>query len=609
MYTLFAHGGDLTAGRRTAAYVYGDWSVSLPDGVDSELEDKYLGQGYIARVNDKPRGRFDHTFIKEGASIDMQSRTTDLELVLDDAFSRTDGDVFFQHDIEGVGLNGTLPERDYTVGDLVRVMRWNRAMVLPVTGTSLKSDDDGRVVGSTHVGGELISSKRTTQKLSDELRRSIARETTEIVRTETKPLRGDVSTIRSSVTSLGTDLVHVRGVAETTQATVSTVVSRVDTVATTMGTVSEWAEEAKRMADSALKTVDLATGDMGQYLDQVQDMVKQAGDEASKAASERRGAESTYESMKTLVTQATDLNAQVGQKVNDAQGLVKQIKQVSSDLDPKVKAATDLLAKATEANTTAIKLNNDADALRDRAIVDLSEAGKKLTQSQAALQSATELNTASIENLSKSQREHAAATKELGTAQQALAKSVENNSKVINAVNTSQTALKTAQEADRKATAEALSSQKEMVNYSNKTSKYLEDMVEFVAAVTPSTHVIYATSSGYDATFRNLVDKYPVSLRVYTAYGAGNRLGRFVIYNMSDYHVSIEFSGESRFSNGGNIASTYFSVANLAPGEQFGANSTPSGVLNIKDGDYAVIKFAFSLYRGLNFPPRLKDYK
>lgn len=458
MYTLFAHGGDLTAGRRTAAYVYGDWSVSLPDGVDSEPEDKYLGQGYIARVNDKPRGRFDHTFIKEGASIDMQSRTTDLELVLDDAFSRTDGDVFFQHDIEGVGLNGTMPERDYTVGDLVRVMRWNRAMILPVTGTSLKSDDDGRVVGSTHVGGELISSKRTTQKLSDELRRSIARETTEIVRTETKPLRGDVSTIRSSVTSLGTDLAQVRGVAEA---------------------ASGQSTYAVGVADSVLKTVDLATGDMGKYLDQVQDLVVQAGDEVSKAETARKGAESTYTSMKTLVTQASDLNTQVGQKVADAQGLVKQVKQVSEDLDPKVKAATDLLAKATEANATAIKLNNDADALRDRSIIDLSEAGRKLSESQTALQNATTLNTDSITALKKSQEEHAAATRELGTAtknlgtaQQALKQAVDTNSKSVKTLETAHTAL-----------AKVVSNEQTLTSSLKKQGDYNEKVIDWVLDV------------------------------------------------------------------------------------------------------------------------------
>lgn len=438
MYTLFAYGGDLTAGRRKAAYVYGDWSVSLPDGVDTEPQDNRVGRGYVARVNDKPRGRFDHTFVQEGASVDMQSKTTDLEVVLDDAFTQTDGDVFFEHDITGVGLNGTLPERDYTTGDLVRVVRWGKAMTLPVTGTALKTDKDGRIAGSTHVGGELISSKRATQKLSDELRRSISKEMAETVRTGTKALRTDVGTLRSDVTrvsgvasSAQTAADNAQSTADSAKTTASSAYTRAGTAITRAGNAETVAGEARRKADSALQTVDLATGNMGQYLDQVSEMVDDARAEVTKAETARTGAESALSSAEQISTNMSQWATDIGKEVNKAEGLVKDVNQASADLDPKIRNVTNLLSQATTANTNAIRLNTEADELRDRAIIDLTDAGKKLSQSQQNLQAATSLNTSSISNLEKSQREHAAATRELGTAQQALAQAVQNNANMI----------------------------------------------------------------------------------------------------------------------------------------------------------------------------------
>lgn len=493
MYTLFAYGGDLTAGRRKAAYVYGDWSVSLPDGVDTEPQDNRVGRGYVARVNGKPRGRFDHTFVQEGASVDMQSKTTDLEVVLDDAFTQTDGEVFFEHDITGVGLNGTMPERDYTTGDLVRVVRWGKAMVLPVTGTALKTDQDGRIAGSTHVGGELISSKRATQKLSDELRRSISKEMADTVRTGTKALRTDVGTLRSDVTrvsgvasSAQTAADNAQSTADSAKTTASSAYTRAGTAITRAGNAETVAGEARRKADSALQTVDLATGNMGQYLDQVSEMVDDARAEVTKAEAARTGAESALSSAEQINSNMSQWATDIGKEVSKAEGLVSDVSQASADLDPKIRNVTDLLSKATAANTDAIRLNTEADQLRDRAIIDLTDAGKKLATSQQNLQAATSLNTSSISNLEKSQREHAAATRELGTAQQALAQAVQNNSKVASETrriaDTNDHAVRQLQLAQ-----EIVSSSSK---FNNATSRWLRDMFRIQAIANPKTGIV-----------------------------------------------------------------------------------------------------------------------
>lgn len=609
MYTLFAYGGDLTAGRRKAAYVYGDWSVSLPDGVDTEPQDNRVGRGYVARVNDKPRGRFDQTFVQEGASVDMQSKTTDLEVVLDDAFTQTDGDVFFEHDIAGVGLNGTMPERDYTTGDLVRVVRWGKAMALPVTGTALKTDKDGRIAGSTHVGGELISSKRATQKLSDELRRSISKEMAETVRTGTKALRTDVGTLRTDVTrvsgvasSAQTAATNAQSTADSAKTTASSAYTRSGTAIERAGNAETVAGEARRKADSALQTVDLATGNMGQYLDQVAEMVDDARAEVTKAETARTGAESALSSAEQISTNMSQWATDIGKEVSKAKGLVSDVSQASADLDPKIRNVTNLLSQATTANTNAIRLNTEADQLRDRAIIDLTDAGKKLSQSQQNLQAATSLNTASIENLEKSQREHAAATKELGTAQQALATAVQNNAKVVTAVQNSQTALETAQKADRRAAAEAIATQRKVNEELRSFDRYLTDYTAYGYASRPvgffveagQTTVVGNNSSNFTTAVRiSAPERYRGNYPYVEFTNTGRRTVRVAFYCQI---VAETFNGTGHDVS---IRGTVNENLIITPGET--VRATGSAIGNVSNGQGHIYLYG-------DYEPKLYNY-
>lgn len=419
MYTLIADGGDLTAGRRTASYVYGDWNVSVPDGDEQLKLDEKLGDGFVLKINNGRRlGRMDHTFVKEDVSIDMESKTTDLEAVVEDALGRTSGDVYFQRDIDGVGLNGTVPLRDYNIGDSVRVVRWGKAIPTIVTGIRVSTDKADRCGYTVHVGGELIKNRRLSTKLSDELRRQIARELVDV--------RNDVGesnrTARRAVTTAGNAV---------------TTAKSADTKAT--GAVTT-ANAANTTAKEALNRVADAEGKVQGYLDETGELVEQARESAKRAEDalgevdpklyEVRDALASARLLKTAVDERL---AGVDSELDDAIN-----KSKSKIIDPAVKQVTDLLQQATTANREAIRLNNEADGFRDQALTDLTDASEKLKQSQASLVEATAKNSDAVDALTKAQQENLKATTELGTATEALSKSDEAQTKALAALDRAQ---------------------------------------------------------------------------------------------------------------------------------------------------------------------------
>lgn len=179
--TLVAEGGDMTVGRRTAAYVYGAWQVTAPDDVETPEGDDRLQDGYIYRPDDAPTGKFDLAFVRADAAIDMQEGTSDVEQSVDTASRRSSGDVFFERDIAGRGLGRYVPGVDYRTGDIVDVQIWGRRLALPVTAIDMLTGTNGR--WRVHVGGQLISDaellrtqNQQVQEAIDAARRRAAKE-------------------------------------------------------------------------------------------------------------------------------------------------------------------------------------------------------------------------------------------------------------------------------------------------------------------------------------------------------------------------------------------------------------------------------------------------
>lgn len=175
-------GGHLTATRRISYYVYGRWQVTIPDDVEKvkpdylnepivyppdatdaekqaldlqreiELEDwdDRLTDGYLARTTNEELGRFDFGFVRADASMDMNTGASDVEQQIETGIRRSEGDIFFQADVEGAGLGKFELGKDYDVGDDVDARQWG--LDIPTFVTSATQMPTGLRI---HLGGQL----------------------------------------------------------------------------------------------------------------------------------------------------------------------------------------------------------------------------------------------------------------------------------------------------------------------------------------------------------------------------------------------------------------------------------------------------------------------
>lgn len=177
---LVSDGGDVTVGRRTASYVYGEFNVVLPHGREKVETEERLQDGYVYRPKGGIKGPFDVGFVRADATVDLEADTSDLEVVVDAAQKQAEGDVFFERDISQAGLGRFVLDRDFRVGDVVTVELWGKRLPLPVTaGDYVASVSEGPAAARVHVGGQLISDAEAVARQNGELRRQIAREKAE----------------------------------------------------------------------------------------------------------------------------------------------------------------------------------------------------------------------------------------------------------------------------------------------------------------------------------------------------------------------------------------------------------------------------------------------
>lgn len=188
---LVADGGDVTAGRKKTTFVYGEFNVQLPEGVEQVETDERLTDGYVYR----PEGEiapFDVGFARADVTVDMEVQSTDLELVVDEAQRDAEGDVFFERDITPAGLGEFVPGVDFVVGDVVSVERWQVLLPLPVTGWEMVSSaSDGVAADRVHVSGQLISDAVARGRRNADLRRE--------VEADKRQLQRSVQSVRSAV--------------------------------------------------------------------------------------------------------------------------------------------------------------------------------------------------------------------------------------------------------------------------------------------------------------------------------------------------------------------------------------------------------------------------
>lgn len=200
LVTLISDGGEMTVGRRVSTFIYGKMAVTLHEGVVQDKPDDDLDQGYIVAADgDTPRGRFDFTFTRHDASMNMELHTSDMEQGIVAASKRVSGDVFFERDIEQSGFGRWVPGRDFDVGDIVNVSVWGKLIELPVTSLNLHNG-----VWVAHVGGQMIhdaeklrSQNQSVEKTIADERRRLAKETGAIASVAHKA-KSDAATAQSS---------------------------------------------------------------------------------------------------------------------------------------------------------------------------------------------------------------------------------------------------------------------------------------------------------------------------------------------------------------------------------------------------------------------------
>ena len=173
--------GDVTVLRRMAAYTWGRYAVTWPEGFEPpELApDRELG--FVAKLPTPEGGRFSRRFVRADAEVDAANGYSNVESILDEAEERTGGDVFFERDITTAGLGRLVPRVHFDIGDIIPVRIWGRVIHLPVTSIDEVSEVGDRAGWRVHVGGQLISDRDALEAGTSELERVIAQERRERV--------------------------------------------------------------------------------------------------------------------------------------------------------------------------------------------------------------------------------------------------------------------------------------------------------------------------------------------------------------------------------------------------------------------------------------------
>lgn len=311
---LIAPGGSLTIASRMAAFTWGSWAVTWPEGYDAPpapADDRELG--FIAKLGDghRPVERFGRAFVRADAQIDAVQHVSNVEKILDTAEKRVSGDVGFSRDIETAGLVGQVPGEDFTVGDLVPVRVWNRVLhgqlVTKVTHVGSVSEPVGWRV---HVGDQLIYDADALRTASSEVERTIAQE-----RRETN--------------------------------------GRLDEVRQTASEAKSAASAADSKADAALSEVRDKAGELGKLLDRAEAAVadgRVADEAAQKLLVESR---TKLDSAVAKLAEVERLLAQSDSKLAENKALAEIVKGIRAGVEKTGKEIDAQLAQARLLNDEA----------------------------------------------------------------------------------------------------------------------------------------------------------------------------------------------------------------------------------------------------------------
>lgn len=305
---LVADGGDVTVGRQTATFVYGEFNVVLPHGREQVETDDRLQDGYVYRPKGGIKGPFDVGFVRADATVDLEADTSDVEVVVDSAQKQVEGDVFFERDISSAGLGQFVLDRDFRVGDVVTVELWGKRLRLPVTaGDYVASESEGPAAARVHVGGQLISDAEAVARQNGDLRRQIAREKAERMRqvsSESSARRAAVAGERSAREA---DVAQVREVLGGAQADEQSLVAQLAAVqAQITGMVGDGESPPPPGMLNSYLWMNTKLWEAQQAIDEAQNLV------AEQQAARQAGQEAIIDTVQAQLGQLADRAWQVG---------------------------------------------------------------------------------------------------------------------------------------------------------------------------------------------------------------------------------------------------------------------------------------------------------
>ena len=340
MQPIIADGGELTVLRSLGAFAYGSWDVewpeSTPDDAKLVLPDNRR-IGFVTKLADEP-GVMGRRFIRRDVSITAAEATddgiepgiSDVETVLDEAATTTNGDAFVQRELTRSNLGALTPYVDFTIGDIVPVVIWGRAIKAPVTSIQAVTERGAIIDWRVNVGGTLIGDEKAREVTARELERDL--------KAERRERRGSVAAVSSVATS-------AKSVAEK---------------------ANTKADTAKTTADAALAEVKDKRGKLQQYVEQAKASV-QAGREHN-AKAEKSLAES-----RTVLEGAVGKLAEVEKLLNESDLTLEENRKLKAAIETYKQNIERLLIEARTLDAGARQATAAAGAHGAQALAILSE--------------------------------------------------------------------------------------------------------------------------------------------------------------------------------------------------------------------------------------------
>lgn len=188
---LLASGGEVVVGRKTASFVWGAVETIRSDGTRASSGKKTMS-AYVCRESGAGGGRLGISFVRADAIIqaptqDNSQASSNLEQVIDETRTRTDGDIYFEREITGAGLAGTIPGRDYEIGSVVDVVVWGKRVPAVVTAITMVTSQSETLGWKVHVGGQLIGDVKAIQQRNYELRLAAAEYVAKMNQNQARP--------------------------------------------------------------------------------------------------------------------------------------------------------------------------------------------------------------------------------------------------------------------------------------------------------------------------------------------------------------------------------------------------------------------------------------